>query len=188
MIRKAKMEDAASIAELITQAMGSLANKFTANKGDHEAIELLLRFIRLKDNQYSLNHILVYELAGKVVGEINAYDGSKIEELRRPFFDYLIEHYHPNGFTMEKESQGGEFYIDTLSVNPTYQGKGIGKHLINSAIAWAKELGHQKIGLLVNLENRDAKRLYENLGFRKENEVYLLGSIHEHLVLNLAKS
>jgi len=186
MVRKANVKDAAAIAILINQAMGNLAKQFRAAETNEEAIGLLLHFIKKEHNQYSLNNILVYELDGEVVGEINTYDGDQIEELRKPFFDYLTAHYHPNGFAMEKESEGGEFYIDTLSVRPAYQGKGIGKELITAAINWARELGHQKVGLLVNPENPDAKRLYESLGFRKENEVVLLGTTHEHLALNLA--
>lgn len=185
MIRKANIEDAKAIAILVNQAMGNLAKKFRATEADEEAIELLLRFIKREHNQYSLNNILVYEHEGKIAGEINAYDGSKLAALRKPFFDYLTANYHPNGFYMENESKGGEFYIDTLSVDPAYQGKGIGKQLINAAIKWAKELGHQKVGLLVNLENPNAKRLYESLGFSKEDEVFLLGTTHEHLVFNI---
>jgi len=181
MIRQANLQDATAIAILINQAMGNLAKQFRATEADEEAIELLLHFIKKEKNQYSLNNILVYELHGKVVGEINAYDGAQIEELRKPFFDYLTAHYHPNGFVMEKESEGGEFYIDTLSVHLAYQGKGIGKELIHAAINWARSLGHQKVGLLVNRENPDAKRLYKSLDFRKEGEIYLLGSTHEHL-------
>lgn len=185
MIRKAQLADANDIAQLIRQAMGILANKFVASDDEQEIQRLFLHFIKLEANQYSLKHILVYELAGKVVGEINVYDGDKIEELRKPFFDYLKANYHPNGFAMERESNGGEFYIDTLSVEPAYQGKGIGKALISAAINWAKELNHQKIGLLVSIENPAAKKLYESLGFKKENEVYLLGSTHEHLVFKI---
>ena len=52
----------------------------------------------------------------------------------------------------------------------------------------AKALGHQKVGLLVNIENLSAKRLYESLGFRKVGQRYLLGSTHDHLVLTLRDS
>jgi ribosomal protein S18 acetylase RimI-like enzyme len=46
-------------------------------------------------------------------------------------------------------------------------------------------LGHQKVGLLVDVENMNAKRLYESLGFRKVDQRFLLGSTLDHLVLAL---
>ena len=162
--------------------MGSLANKFTANDNQNEALQLFEHFVSLVGNQYSYENTFVYFIDNKVVGAVNAYDGAEIEELRKPFLRYLNETYHNGSFTMETESEAGEFYIDTLSVNPNYQGKGIGKALLTAAKNWAVDLGHQKIGLLVDLENAGAKRLYQSVGFEVVGEKILLGERYEHLV------
>lgn len=185
MIRKATTEDTKYIAKLVVAAMGSLAYKFTKSECKNEALKLFEYFVSISNNQYSYENTLVYTVDDKVVGAINAYDGANIEELREPFITFLNSKYHNGSFTMETESEVGEFYIDTLSVNSNYQGKGIGKMLLNAAKAWAKELGHQKIGLLVDFENPGALRLYENTGFVPVDVKTLAGKSYRHLVCEL---
>jgi ribosomal protein S18 acetylase RimI-like enzyme len=180
MIRKASAADADEMVELMMLAMGDLPFKFIASADQSIAFSLLKQFVLKEGNQYSLSNTFVYVLNEKVVGAINAYDGGSIELLRKPFFDYIRETFHHGVFDMDVESEAGEYYIDTLAVNPSYQGKGIGKDLINAVIAHAQLLGFDKVGLLVS--NPDAKRLYEKLGFKKVGYRYLLGNKHEHLV------
>lgn len=185
MIRKAVKEDAKAIGILMVAAMEDLAKQFTASANTDEALKLFEHFCGQKQNQYSFENTLVYVVDHEIAGSITVYDGAWIEELRRPFFDYIQAYYHTSNFEMELESGPGELYIDTLSVNPNYQGKGIGRQLILAAINWAKELGHQKVGLLVDQDNPNAKRLYERLGFVKANDRLLLGKPHEHLTYSL---
>lgn len=180
MIRKASAADADDIVGLMMLAMGDLPYKFAASADKSIAFSLLKQFVLMKGNQYSLGNTFVYDLDEKVVGAINAYDGAAIEQLRKPFFEYIREKYHNGVFDMDVESEAGEYYIDTLAVNPSYQGKGIGKDLIKHVISHAEETGFDKVGLLVS--NPDAKRLYEKLGFKKVGFRCLLGNTHEHLV------
>ncbi len=182
MIRKAVKEDAAQIAILIVAAMGNLAQQFRASAKQDEVLALFEYFIGLKDNQYSFENTLVYVSADKVVGAVNGYDGGILEELRKPFLTYINKNYHEDPFILENESEVGEFYLDTLSVHPVYQGKGIGKALLKAAIDWAKVLGHQKIGLLVDFANPAAKRLYLKVGFIETDIKNLLGQKYDHLV------
>lgn len=185
MIRPATLADTKAIASLTVAAMEDLAKQFCASKRTEDAVKLFERFIALEGNQYSYTNTLVYLVNNEIAGSINAYDGAMIEKLRIPFFTYLKENYHPNGFEMECESEAGEFYLDTISVHPLHQGQGIGKKLIQAAIDRAKSLGHQKVGLLVDEDNPNAKRLYESLGFEHAGYKMLLGKRHEHLIYNI---
>jgi len=186
MIRKAEKKDANSIAKLMLLAMKELAAKFRGDDDPVKSLQLLEKFIVITGNQYSYTNVLVFEIDDKIVGSLTAYDGGKIEILRKPFFDFLIASYHPNGFDMELETTDGEFYFDVIGVDPNHQKKGIGKQLIIAGIEWAKTLGYQKVGLLVNVENHGARSLYESIGFTKVDQRILLGSTHDHLVLNLS--
>ena len=76
-------------------------------------------------------------------------------------------------------------YIDTVSVSPLHQGKGIGKKLLTSAIATTKAENHKKIGLLVDFKNPNAKKLYLALGFKSVGKKQLGYSVYEHLQLKL---
>lgn len=181
MIRPATPADAKAIASLTVGAMEDLAKQFCASNNIDDAINLFEQFIATAGNQYSYGNTLVYLINNEVAGAISGYDGGEIESLRRPFFAYIQENFHPKGFEMEYESEAGEFYIDTISVSPLQQGKGIGKILIKAMLDWAKAKGHQKAGLLVDVANPNAERLYKSLGFAPAGEKLLLGKTHRHL-------
>lgn len=185
MIRKALKEDANAIAKLVVAAMGDLAAIFRGSADASKILQLFESFVKQAGNQYSFENTLVYTIDEQVVGVINAYDGGNIDQLREPFLSYINENYHHNNFKIEVESEPGEFYIDTLSVNPDYQGKGIGKALLNAAKSWATALGHKKIGLLVDIENPAAMRLYERVGFVAAGVKVLAGKNYNHLVCEI---
>lgn len=185
MIRPAKPADTEEVVPLIIQAMGKLAKKLT-NVEDDEIINKIFKyFFQQKDNQYSYENTLVYEDEGKILGSLNAYDGGELLKLRLPFLAYLAEHHQANNTGQGTETQSGEFYLDTISVNPNAQGKGIGKQLIKAGIDWAKQLGHHTVGLLVEQNNGRALKLYQNMGFVIQNEKQFMGGRYHHMVFKL---
>lgn len=60
-------------------------------------------------------------------------------------------------------------YIWDLFVLKEYRHKGIGTALLNDAIAYLKSIGADKVGLLVNYWNENAKKLFEKLGFKLQS-------------------
>jgi len=185
MIRPAKPADTEEVVPLIIQAMGKLAKKLTNVEDDEIINKIFKHFFRQDNNQYSYENTLVYEDEGKILGSLNAYDGGKLLKLRLPFLAYLTEHYQANNTGQGTETQSGEFYLDTISVNPNAQGKGIGKQLIKAGIDWAKQLGHHTVGLLVEQNNGRALKLYQNMGFVTQNEKQFMGGRYHHMVFKL---
>jgi ribosomal protein S18 acetylase RimI-like enzyme len=57
-------------------------------------------------------------------------------------------------------------YIWDLFVLKEYRNTGIGTALLNDALAYLKSIGVDKVGLLVNYWNENARKLFEKLGFR----------------------
>lgn len=180
-IRQAKAEDAHLVAPLIVQAMGELACDFTGKDAIEHAIPLFETLFKKTENQYSHDNTLVFEDNGSILGSITTYDGGKLEEYREKLLRYIEEEYAVVNLQLEDETQTGEFYIDTLSVSPKAQGKGVGTQLIKAAIQQAKEKGHSHIGLLVEMGNPHAKRLYERIGFTVVGEKALGNSQYEHM-------
>jgi ribosomal protein S18 acetylase RimI-like enzyme len=180
MIRPAQPADAPAIARLIILAMDKLAAKFANSEDEQKQRDLFERFAAQTGNQYSYSNILVWDEAGEVCGMIMAYDGAKLDELRKPFLQYTTTQL---GFTgrPEDETQPGEYYIDCLAVSPIHQGKGIAKKLINALFKRAAKLNHQTVGLLVSKGNDKAKNLYIDLGFEVKGDKALLGGVHQHL-------
>ena len=106
-----------------------------------------------------------------------AYDGAHLHRLRAPVLA-LIRSSYGIDIVLEDETTEGELYIDTLSVLPTAQGKGIGSQLV----AHLKKVTTQPIGLLVDVQNPEAERLYTRLGFEYVNEQMLAGGRYKNLV------
>jgi RimJ/RimL family protein N-acetyltransferase len=68
--------------------------------------------------------------------------------------------------TKKKNAHTGEFGV---SVHPNFQGMGIGKRLIQTLLAWANENKQiEKIFLTVFETNKNAFKLYKDLGFIEE--------------------
>lgn len=184
MIRPAQPEDAAQVVPLLLQAMGELAPKLTRTK-NRETINLIFEhFFQQIGNQYSYENTLVFEEAEKVLGSLTAYDGAKLIELRKPFLAYLNQP-DADDQNLDTETQSGEFYLDSISVHASAQGKGIGKQLITAGIALGLRLGHQNIGLLVDQNNERALKLYQQMGFKIQNEKEFMGGSYHHMVFEV---
>lgn len=184
-IRPGQPKDYKEVTPLIVQAMEDLACTFANTNDPKLAFPLFEHFFQKPANQYSFEHSLVFEENNVIAGSIIAYDGGKLFEYRKPFLEYIATHYNVKDLVIENETMDGEVYIDTISVHPSYQRRGIGKKLLNAMISKSKIEGHEKIGLLVDLENPNAKRLYTRLGFKEVGEKQLGNNVYEHLQLKL---
>lgn len=184
-IRIAQPEDYHQVAPLIVQAMEDLACTFANTEIPEKSIPLFEFFFQQKENQYSFENTLVYEENGDIAGSIIAYDGALLPKYREPFLEYIAIHYNVKDLVIENETIKGELYIDTLSVYPKFQGKGIGSKLLLAIKTKAKEEDHKKLGLLVDFKNPNAKKLYSALGFKSVGKKQLGKSFYEHLQLSL---
>ena len=179
MIRPATPTDASAVAPLMFQAMEEIVYKMIGKDHKEEAIALLQKLFEQEDNQYSYKNAWLYEENNTVIGSIIAYDGAHLHRLRAPVLA-LIRSSYGIDIVLEDETNEGELYIDTLSVLPTAQGKGIGSQLV----AHLKKVATQPIGLLVDIQNPAAERLYTRLGFTYVNHQALAGGMYKHLVYN----
>ena len=182
-IRKAKRSDSASIAKHLMLAMEQLLYEFIAKKDYDAAYNLLLYFVSKENNQYSYRNCIVAEIDHEVVGVVNYYEGEKLIELREPILNYVRANFNKE-FNPENETQAGEYYIDTLGVDPNRQGKGIGTQLLQYLIDNYTIQQQKTLGLLVDKENPAAKKLYLKLGFKSVGKKVLVGHEMEHLQIN----
>ena len=84
-----------------------------------------------------------------------------------------------------KEAEG-EFELAKMAVAAGWQGKGIGKLLIERCLDTAKELGANRIFLVSNSQLKTAIAMYENYGFRHVplvNAHYLTADVMMELIL-----
>ncbi len=184
-IRHARPEDFKKVAPLIVQAMEDLACTFANTKDPQKALPLFEHFFQQPANQYSFENTIVYEEKGEIAGSITAYDGALLPLYREPFLKYIAINYNVKNLVIENETIKGELYIDTLSVYPQHQRKGIGRKLLLAIKDRAEKDGHKKLGLLVDFKNPSAKKLYSALGFETVGKKQLCNSVYEHLQLTL---
>lgn len=179
-IRPASKSDAVQIAELMNLAMLEITQQFIGEEDHSKANDFLAHFIALEKNQYSYENIFVAEVDDIILGQISLYDGALLHAIRKPIWD-KIKLDHGIDYWAEDETQAGEIYLDTIGVSPLAQGKGIGKKLLQFAIEEFVIKQQKVLGLLVDKDNPNAKRLYEKVGFKVVNEVHIFGKTMEHL-------
>jgi ribosomal protein S18 acetylase RimI-like enzyme len=180
LIRKAKPEESNIIASLIFLAMEDIVYRFIGENSSDKAIQWLDSLIKEKNNQYSYENCWVVALEEGIVAAAIVYDGSRLKELRDPVAKRIKLMFNRD-FNPEEETQNGEYYIDSVGVDPNQQGKGIGSRIFQFLI---NEYVHQRnktLGLLVDKDNPNAKKLYLKLGFEKVGEKVLLQKTMEHL-------
>jgi ribosomal protein S18 acetylase RimI-like enzyme len=87
-----------------------------------------------------------------------------------------------SAFAELKETEAGEFYLDSVGVLPEYRGRGIASELFAAQIERAASLGHERVGLIVDIDKPKAEALYFRLGFRHVGYRDFFGHLMKHMV------
>lgn len=171
-VRPAKREDAATIAEAVCMAVGYDTTS--------PLFPVFLELAGREVAQYSYRNVLIAEVNGEVAGAIVGYDGAELKELREPIYSLLKQHLGEVPH-IEDETEAGEYYLDSLGVLPAFRGMSVGTALLNAATERAFAEGHERVGLIVDYDNPDAERLYSSLGFERVGTKLFLGHKMWHM-------
>lgn len=175
MIRPATVEDAAQVMPLLHNAIGTIANTLAGTPDDAEAMRILAEFYKQPGNRISYENVIVEEREGKVAGILVAYDGTRADELDKPLIDRIVRESGRAGYTITKEAQPNEYYLDSLSVDESFQGMGIGKSLIRAFEQKAAEDGYPRVSLIVEQDNERAYALYQKIGYADDGTLQVSG-------------
>ncbi len=179
-IRKANLEDFKFISPLLLLAMEDIVYEFIGEKSYDKATEFLNAMVAQKANQYSYENCWVAENKEGIIGVACLYDGSRLQEFRKPVAHYIKEQFAQE-FNPEDETQSGEIYIDCVGVHPDQQGKGIGSKIFSFLIDHYVVQQKQTLGLLVDYDNPKAEKLYLKLGFKIVGEKTLVGKTLKYM-------
>lgn len=179
-IRKAIPNDSKLIAPLLLLAMEEVFYEFIDTDSYQVAESFLQSLVQLKGNQYSYENCYAVEINGKIAGVACVYDGAKLEFLKEKVAREIKSKFNRR-FNPEDETEAGEVYIDCVAVSPDFQGRGIGSKLFEFLINQYVRKQKKTLGLLVDFENPQAKRLYSRLGFKVVGCRKLAGKIFEHM-------
>ena len=181
-IRKAQKEDASQIAELFMLAW-PVEDIMNSNGITYQQLhESMTEIAATQQTIYSYENTFVAEVGGRVVGAMCAYDGADYQKLKQPIVDILGS---DSVFAQLKETEAGEFYLDSVGVREEYRGRGIATQLFAAQIERAKSLGHKIAGLIVDEDKPQAEALYTRLGFRHIDKKDFFGHMMKHMVINL---
>ena len=165
-VREARREDAATIAQAVAMAIGDEV-ALRAYCGD-DYIAVLIEMAAREATQYSWQNGLIAEVDGIVAGAVVGYDGGRLGVLREGTFDVLRELVGRTP-TIVDETEVGEYYLDSVAVLPEFRGLGVGRELVAAFCEKAFAEGHERVGLIVDFDNPQAEKLYTSLGFRRIN-------------------
>lgn len=181
-IRKAKQEEAAQIAELFLLAWP--VDEIASSSGitAEQLRESVTGFSESRDTIYSYENTYVAEIDNKIVGAICGYDGADYLKLKQPIVEMLG---NDSAFAELKETEAGEYYLDSVGVLPEYRGRGIASKLIEAQSERASSLGHERVGLIVDIDKPMAEALYLRLGFRHVGYRDFFGHNMKHMVRKL---
>jgi ribosomal protein S18 acetylase RimI-like enzyme len=103
---------------------------------------------RIHEPWFDPSGFLILEIEGRIAASC----WTKVHEL------------HPDRF--------GEIYV--LSVDPKFQGRGLGRVMLSQGLAALRHKGVQRAILFVDADNASAQRLYGSFGFTVEREDQML--------------
>ena len=174
-LRRATSDDARFIAENVLRALH-------IEETDDSHIEHLAGISRREDTLYSWRNSTIALYDGVPAGLMVAYDGARYRQMRDITFPmiriYVGDDYH----SMDDEASAGEFYLDSLSVLPEFQRRGIASALIQEMFKLQEDAGIPLATIAVDPDNDTAYRLYIKNGFRPDGHITVFGTTYDRLV------
>jgi ribosomal protein S18 acetylase RimI-like enzyme len=79
-------------------------------------------------------------------------------------------------FVIVNRTETGNAFFSYCGVSPLHQGKGYGSKLLKMAIHSIFQVDYPAVQLYVDDWNKDARRLYERLGFKQVGSAVVAGS------------
>ncbi|MGM9742787.1 MAG: GNAT family N-acetyltransferase [Candidatus Cryptobacteroides sp.] len=170
--------DAGFIATTVMAAMG----KELGYEDIHSALTWIAS---MEDTLYSYRNTHVAVCGDEIAGAIIGYDGARYAELADRTFTLLAERLGTEKLSPGTETGPGEYYLDSLYVNPLFRGRSVGSLLMRDELEVAEGLGFTTVSLLVDREKPWLHKLYSRLGFRMDGEVLFFGELFFRMVQDI---
>ncbi|MDV7756736.1 GNAT family N-acetyltransferase [Liquorilactobacillus mali] len=125
----------------------------------------------------------------KVVGFLYGYSFENEKKINKLMHSFLQDAGLSPSIVIfsDPEAFPNEWYLNSIAVDPEYQGHGIGSKLLETATIVAAKQNKNKLGLNVDWENPRAEALYYSYGFRNVGLTILGDHNYNHLQKNVKK-
>lgn len=132
--------------------------------------------------RYGYENAYIYLVGDEIAGVLFGYPGDWEALIDGPLQASMLTFgFSYTKFTQENETLPGEWYIDTLVIDPDFRRQGIAGKLIAHAEQVAKESDYEKIALNCEMDNEGAHNLYTKCGFENGTHLVLSGHIYWHM-------
>ncbi|MBG0786349.1 MAG: GNAT family N-acetyltransferase [Anaerolineaceae bacterium] len=174
--RPATEADAKVASALIYATFPQVAT-FTIGLGSEDRAKAILeRVFIIPGHRLSYEEMTLAVVQGRVVGGLMAYSAKRLPKLDRVTDRLILKQYKFRGklaviirtwpLVFMKDAKRRDYVIGNLAVRPQYRGRGLGQQLLKHAEIQAKEAGLRRLALRVAIENKPAKKLYDDFGFK----------------------
>ena len=180
MIKNAQKQDAKICIKLLNLAMEDIAYKLSGYDDPIKSDEILEKFFESETNRLSYKNVYVYKRDDVIIAAMCAYFGGDTAKLDREISQHLKA--LGKDAQIEKECFNDEFYIDSIAVDEKFRGQGLAKELILHSFAKAKELGHKKVSLIVDVNKPKVRKFYESLGFKFNTKKIINLHEYDHMI------
>ena len=133
-------------------------------------------------NIWPAYHAVMTRSTAGVTQPLRSYDGARYRRMRDITFPMIRIYVGDDYESKDDETCAGEFYLDSLSVLPEFQRRGIASALIQEMFRQRDEAGIPLATIAVDPENDTAYRLYLRSGFRPEGHINVFGTNYDRLV------
>ena len=180
MIKNAQKQDAKICIKLLNLAMEDIAYKLSGYDDPVKSDEILEKFFKSETNRLSYKNVYVYKRDDVIIAAMCAYFGGDAWLLDREISQHLKA--LGKDAQIEKECFDDEFYIDSIAVDEKFRRQGLAKELILHSFAKAKELGHKKVSLIVDVNKPKVRKFYESLGFKFNTKKIINLHEYDHMI------
>ena len=180
MIKNAQKQDAKICIKLLNLAMEDIAYKLSGYDDPAKSDEILENFFQSETNRLSYKNVYICKRDDEVIAAMCVYFGGDVAMLDREISQHLKA--LSKDCEVEKECFDDEFYIDSIAVDEKFRGQGLAKELILHSFARAKELGHKKVSLIVDINKPKVRKFYESLGFKFNTKKIINLHEYDHMI------
>ena len=180
MIKNAQKQDVKICIKLLNLAMEDIAYKLSGYDDPVKSDEILEKFFVSETNRLSYKNVYIYKRDEQIIAAMCAYFGGDAWQFDREISQHLKA--LGKDTEVEKECFDDEFYIDSIAVDEKFRGQGLAKELILHSFAKAKELGHKKVSLIVDVNKPKVRKFYESLGFKFNTKKIINLHEYDHMI------
>ena len=181
-VREAQQDDAGQIAPLIDIIFDEMELDELEDVPEPGLAKVITRAYQTDTYLSSKASTVVAEANGQVVGVVFGYPSENEDDINNVLINLSKKSADFKApYIPDSETNSDEWYLDSIAVDPDWQGHGIGSKLLAAVPRMALNDGKSVNGLNVDFENPEAKKLYERKGFKTVGTQMIGDHLYEHM-------